>query len=75
MSAEIDEVLLRSVFEPIGPLFSLKIPPGKGCAFVQFVYPQSAEQAITSLNGANVSTDSVPSQCHSRVCTRWAVNV
>ena len=28
----------------------VKIPPGKGCGFVQFVHRQQAEQAIAQLN-------------------------
>ena len=52
--AEIDEGTLRSVCEPFGPLSHLKIPPGKGCAFVQYMYPQHAEQAILALAGHQV---------------------
>ena len=51
---EIDDAALRSICEPVGPVYSVKIPPGKGCAFVQFVYPQHAEHVINSLNGYTV---------------------
>ncbi|KAG0197750.1 hypothetical protein BGX28_008728 [Mortierella sp. GBA30] len=42
---------LRSVFAAYGDITYVKIPPGKGCGFVQFVHRQSAEMAINQLNG------------------------
>jgi hypothetical protein len=51
---EIDEAMLRALCEPVGPLYSVKLPPGKNCAFVQYIYAQHAEHAIATLNGAQV---------------------
>ncbi|KAF9924448.1 hypothetical protein BGZ75_008752 [Mortierella antarctica] len=42
---------LRNVFAAYGDITYVKIPPGKGCGFVQFVHRQSAEMAINQLNG------------------------
>ncbi len=42
---------LSSHFAPFGPIVYVKIPPGKGCGFVSYVHRQSAEQAISQLNG------------------------
>ena len=52
--ADIDEGLLRSVFEPYGALYSVRVLVGKNCAFVHFTSPQHAEAAIAGLNGQMV---------------------
>lgn len=46
-------------FAPFGPISYVKIPPGKGCGFVSFVHRQSAEQAITQLNGAMIGPNRI----------------
>jgi RNA recognition motif-containing protein len=40
---------LRSYFVGFGEITYVKIPPGKGCGFVQFVHRQSAEMAINQM--------------------------
>ncbi|CAG8547572.1 RNA-binding domain-containing protein [Rhizophagus irregularis] len=40
---------LRSYFQGFGEITYVKIPPGKGCGFVQFVHRQSAEMAINQM--------------------------
>ncbi|KAF9577086.1 hypothetical protein BGW38_007932 [Lunasporangiospora selenospora] len=42
---------LRNAFAMFGEITYVKIPPGKGCGFVQFVHRHSAEMAIQQLNG------------------------
>lgn len=42
---------MHSYFAPFGEVVYTKIPPGKGCGFVQFVHRQSAEMAIAQMNG------------------------
>jgi RNA recognition motif-containing protein len=59
---EVDERLIRSMFETIGPVYSVKIPVGKNCAFVQYMTPQQAEIAISSLNSQVVRV-SLPVMC------------
>ena len=53
-----EEDLMRA-FGPFGPISYVKIPPGKGCGFVSFVHRQSAEQAITHLNGAMIGPNRI----------------
>ncbi|KAF9181445.1 hypothetical protein BGZ51_005437 [Haplosporangium sp. Z 767] len=50
---------LRSVFAAFGDITYVKIPPGKGCGFVQFVHRQSAEMAINQLNGYQIGNSRV----------------
>lgn len=47
----INEEELKSYFYSYGEIVYCKIPPGKGCGFVQFVHRQSAEYAIQNMNG------------------------
>ncbi|KAH3899427.1 uncharacterized protein SCODWIG_03592 [Saccharomycodes ludwigii] len=42
---------LRSYFEPFGEIVYVKIPVGKGCGFVQYVERNSAEEAISKMQG------------------------
>ena len=46
-------------FAPFGPITYVKIPLGKGCGFVSFVHRQSAEQAISQLNGSIIGGNRV----------------
>ncbi|KAI3642298.1 hypothetical protein MP228_011853 [Amoeboaphelidium protococcarum] len=55
----VSEENLASIFAPFGPITYVKIPPGKGCGFVSYVHRQSAEQAITQLNGCLIGTNRV----------------
>uniref|UniRef100_A0A7N0T496 RRM domain-containing protein n=1 Tax=Kalanchoe fedtschenkoi TaxID=63787 RepID=A0A7N0T496_KALFE len=51
VDAETTEEELRQPFSQFGEIISLKIPVGKGCAFVQFAERNNAEDAIQGLNG------------------------
>ncbi|KAF9537374.1 hypothetical protein EC957_008386 [Mortierella hygrophila] len=50
---------LRNVFAVFGEITYVKIPPGKGCGFVQFVHRQSAEMAISQMNGYQIGNSRV----------------
>lgn len=50
---------LRSYFANFGDITYVKIPPGKGCGFVQFVQRQSAEAAITQMQGYPIGNSRV----------------
>ncbi|KAG0368169.1 hypothetical protein BC939DRAFT_478757 [Gamsiella multidivaricata] len=50
---------LRSCFAMFGEITYVKIPPGKGCGFVQFVHRQSAEMAINQMNGYQIGNSRV----------------
>ena len=56
LDASVNETNLRERFESAGALVYVKIPPGKGCGFVQFEERRCAEAAISKLNGAVVGT-------------------
>ncbi|KAG8724111.1 RRM protein [Ceratobasidium sp. 395] len=51
LSGLIAEDTLRSFFVPFGEIHYVKIPPGKGCGFVQFVRKADAERAIERMQG------------------------
>lgn len=51
LSSLISEQTLRRYFEHFGEITYVKIPPGKGCGFVQYVRKQDAENAIHRMNG------------------------
>ena len=42
---------LRNIFGRFGDIIYTKIPPGKGCGFVQFVQRAAAEQALAQMQG------------------------
>jgi len=48
-------------FLPFGEIASVKIPPGKGCGFVQFVHRESAESAIVNMSGYSLGKKLVQS--------------
>ncbi|BGP37468.1 hypothetical protein JCM10449v2_001374 [Rhodotorula kratochvilovae] len=50
LPACISEETLKSFFHHFGEITYCKIPPGKGCGFVQFVRRQDAELAIAKMN-------------------------
>ena len=56
LDASVNETNLRERFESAGALVYVKIPPGKGCGFVQFEERRCAGAAISKLNGAVVGT-------------------
>lgn len=51
LSSQVTEDELRRYFAPFGDITYVKIPPGKGCGFVQYVQRHSAEAAITQMQG------------------------
>ncbi|KAI3475618.1 hypothetical protein L1887_62960 [Cichorium endivia] len=51
LSSLVSESTLRRYFEHFGEITYVKIPPGKGCGFVQYVRKQDAENAIQRMNG------------------------
>ncbi|KAI7903282.1 uncharacterized protein BX663DRAFT_551578 [Cokeromyces recurvatus] len=59
----ITEQELAQYFAPFGDIVYVKIPPGKGCGFVQYVSRISAEQAIERMNGFLIG--------HSRIRLSW----
>ncbi|KAJ0409790.1 hypothetical protein ATCC90586_005357 [Pythium insidiosum] len=54
LDASTAEEELRARFAPFGEITSVRIPPGRGCGFVHYVSKESAEMAISQLNGAVV---------------------
>lgn len=56
LSCPITEEQLRQYFCIFGDIIYVKIPPGKGCGFVQYVTRQSAELAIDRMNGQQIGT-------------------
>lgn len=51
LSSLISEDTLKTFFVPFGEITYVKIPPGKGCGFVQFVRKVDAERAIERMQG------------------------
>ncbi|CED83770.1 FOG: RRM domain [Phaffia rhodozyma] len=51
LSSLISEETLKTFFVPFGEITYVKIPPGKGCGFVQFVRKADAERAIDRMQG------------------------
>lgn len=59
LSTPITEQELREYFRPFGEILYTKIPPGKGCGFVQFVSRRSAELAIQQMNGFAIGSSRI----------------
>lgn len=51
LSPQVSEDELRRYFSAFGEIIYVRIPAGKGCGFVQYVERQSAEAAITQMQG------------------------
>ncbi|CEH12398.1 FOG: RRM domain [Ceraceosorus bombacis] len=51
LSSLISEETLKTFFVPFGEITYVKIPPGKGCGFVQFVNKGDAQRAIERMQG------------------------
>lgn len=51
LSGYVTEDELRSFFQGFGEITYVKIPPGRGCGFVQFVQRHAAEMAINQMQG------------------------
>ncbi|CAH0482778.1 unnamed protein product [Peronospora belbahrii] len=45
---------LRARFGVLGEIVSVKVPPGRGCGFVQYTTKEAAEAAISQMNGTVV---------------------
>jgi RNA recognition motif-containing protein len=59
LSSPVTEEELGQYFAPFGDVTYVKIPPGKGCGFVQYVTRSSAEQAIERMNGFMIGTSRI----------------
>ncbi|KAF9430394.1 hypothetical protein BGZ94_007045 [Podila epigama] len=59
LTGVVHEDELRAIFGVYGEISYVKIPPGKGCGFVQYVHRQSAEMAIGQLNGYQIGMSRV----------------
>lgn len=59
LSAPIREDELRQYFQHFGDIVYVKIPPGKGCGFVQYVSRHSAELAIQHMNGYQIGNSRI----------------
>lgn len=66
LSSPVSEEELNHIFSPFGEVSYVKIPPGKGCGFVQYVTRSSAEQAIKKMNGFVIGT--------SRIRLSWGIS-
>ncbi|KAK4685177.1 hypothetical protein P7C73_g4985, partial [Tremellales sp. Uapishka_1] len=51
LSSLVGEETLKSFFQPFGEITYVKIPPGKGCGFVQFVHKEAATRSIERMQG------------------------
>ncbi|KAJ9086515.1 hypothetical protein DSO57_1003444 [Entomophthora muscae] len=51
--------MLLSYFQAFGEIDHIKIPPGKGCGFVQYAYRHQAEHALSQLNGVQIGANRV----------------
>jgi RNA recognition motif-containing protein len=59
LSTPISEDELRQYFQHFGEIVYVKIPPGKGCGFVQYVTRLSAELAIQQMNGYQIGNSRI----------------
>lgn len=59
LSGYVTEDELRSFFRGFGEITYVKIPPGKGCGFVQFVQRHAAEMAINQMQGYPIGNSRV----------------
>lgn len=59
LSGGVTEEQLRSVFAAYGDIVYVKVPPGKGCGFVQFVQRTAAESAMAHMQGQLLGSSSI----------------
>jgi RNA recognition motif-containing protein len=59
LSGYVTDDELRSFFQGFGEITYVKIPPGKGCGFVQFVQRHAAEMAINQMQGYPIGNSRV----------------
>jgi RNA recognition motif-containing protein len=50
---------LRQYFQPFGDIVHVKIPPNKGCGFVQYLHRSAAELAIQRMNGFQIGNSRI----------------
>ena len=63
LSGYVTEDELRSFFQGFGEITYVKIPPGKGCGFVQLVHRHATEMAINQMQSYRVSNSRVGLYC------------
>ncbi|TYI99786.1 hypothetical protein E1A91_A13G041600v1 [Gossypium mustelinum] len=71
LDSDVSDDDLRQPFSQFGEIVSVKIPPGKGCGFVQFVNRKNAEEAIQSLNGTTIGKQTVRLSWGRNVNKQW----
>ncbi|KAG2485305.1 hypothetical protein HYH03_015979 [Edaphochlamys debaryana] len=59
LGSMVSEDALRHVFMRCGEIAYVKIPPGKGCGFVQFMDRQAAEYAMNELAGTVINGSAI----------------
>ncbi|CAA0813965.1 Polyadenylate-binding protein RBP45C [Striga hermonthica] len=59
LDPSVTEDYLKQVFAQYGEVVHVKIPAGKRCGFVQFADRSCAEQALSSLNGTPLGSQSI----------------
>jgi RNA recognition motif-containing protein len=59
LSCPISEDELKQYFHIFGDIVYVKIPPGKGCGFVQYVSRYAAELAIEQMNGYQIGSSRI----------------
>jgi len=59
----VSETQLQQHFQAFGNIVQVKIPPNRGCGFVKFDSHDSAEKALTALNGSTL--------CNQRIRLDW----
>ncbi|WOK97662.1 polyadenylate-binding protein RBP47-like [Canna indica] len=59
LDPDVSEDDLKEAFSQYGEIASVKIPVGKQCGFVLFVYRNNAEEAMQQLNGTTIGKQTV----------------
>ncbi|KAL5737666.1 hypothetical protein ACOSP7_030427 [Xanthoceras sorbifolium] len=59
LDPSVSDDILKQVFGQYGELVHVKIPVGKRCGFVQYANRNSAEQALSMLNGTQLGGQSI----------------
>lgn len=59
LSGGVTEEQLRAIFAAYGDIVYVKVPPGKGCGFVQFVQRTAAESAMNHMQGQLLGSSSI----------------
>lgn len=59
IDSDVSDEDIRQPFSQYGEVVSVKIPVGKGCAFVQFANRKNAEDALQNLNGIVIGKQTV----------------